>query len=103
MWHQLLSQDVEKKAIVLVVRRSVLERRVGLRIMSEPKKIRPKHNVRYQQDEKLALIKAVNLDLVYKEWCRELQLHQIPYTLIESREGSFSPIWPHQIKSLDST
>jgi len=103
MWLQLLSQNSGKKAIVLVVRRSVLERRAGVRTESEPKEIRPKHNLRFEQDQKLALLKAVNLDLVYQEWCRELRLNQIPYTLIESREGSFSPIQPYQIKSFDST
>ena len=103
MWLKLLSQNSGKKAIVLVVRRSVLEKRVVSRIDSEPKEIRPKHNVRFLRDQKMALLGAVNLDLVYQEWCRELRLNQIPFTLIESREGSFSPLQPHQIKGLDTT
>ena len=102
MWINLLSQNSGKKAIVLVAPRSVLESRLSSRVDSEPREIRPKHNVRFQQDQKLALLRAVNLDLVYQEWCRELRSNQIPYTLIESREDSFSPIQLHQIKGLDS-
>ena len=102
-WIKLLSQNSGKKAIVLVVRRSVLEKRVVSRIDSEPKKIRPKHNVRFHREQKLSLLGEVNLDLVYQEWCRELRLNQIPFMLIESREGSFSPLQPHQIKGLNST
>jgi len=103
MWIQLLSQNSGKKAIVLVVRRSILEKRVVTRVDSEPKRIRRKHNVRFLREQKLTLLREVNLELVYQEWCRELRMNQIPFTLIESRDGSFSSLQPHQIKGLDST
>jgi hypothetical protein len=102
-WLQLLSQKSGKKAIVLVARRSMLEKRILTRVDSEPKKIRRQHDVRFQRESKLALLKQVNLELVYQEWCRELRRNQIPFTLIESQEGSFAVLQPHQIKGIDST
>ena len=102
-WLQLLSQKSGKKAIVLVARRSVLEKRISTRIDSEPKRLRRQHNVLFLQEQRMALLGQVSLELVYQEWCRELRKNQIPFTLIESREGSFSPLQPHQIKGLDTT
>ena len=103
LWLQLLSQKSGKKAIVLVARRSVLEKRISTRIDSEPKRLRRQHNVLFLQEQRMALLGQVSLELVYQEWCRELRKNQIPFTLIESREGSFSPLQPHQIKGLDTT
>ncbi|MGB2965091.1 MAG: hypothetical protein WBB69_14015 [Anaerolineales bacterium] len=103
LWLQLLSQKSGKKAIVLVARRSVIERRITTRTDSEPKKIRRQHNVRFLQEQNMAFLGYVNLETVYQEWCEELRRFQIPFTLIESREGLFLPLQPHQIKGLDST
>ncbi len=99
-WKKILTLSYPKKAIVMVVPRSVLLHRIPLRKQVEPKKLKGNSSVSYPNSYWMNLLERVDLEKLYLAWCVELENKGIPYTLIDSSNESYLIIKKDQIKHL---
>jgi hypothetical protein len=89
-WLRLLRSSCAKQAVVLVATRSVLLSRMAVRRVVEPS--RNFVGVHYQQEHWQTLLRGVDLNLLYREWCRELTANGIGFRLVDSSDYRYRPM-----------
>jgi hypothetical protein len=86
---RILSADAKKSAVVLVVPRDELERRVRARVEGE---LLVGRRVDYTPEEWLTILARVDLNALYRTWLAFLDARGVTYELFVSRQGTFEAV-----------
>ena len=100
-WQKMSQLDTPKKAIILLVSRTILKKRMLSRQHVEQSKLTGHSNVGvYPSNHWTDVLDTVNMQELYLAWCAELNKANISYTLINSEGASYNIITKRQLTSL---
>jgi len=98
-WRQVLDLPVPKQALVLIVCRRVLLARMASRTVIEPSMNTTEPA--YPQHHWRGILESIDLNLLYRAWCTELQRHGISVELIDSSNYLYRPMSLADLRMLD--
>ena len=102
-WLELSKLSVPKKAIVLIVSRTTLEKRISSRRHIELINLTGKLPAKYPVRHWLGVLNTVDLYELYLNWFAELKSHGIKYTLINSETRNYEIMRQDQLKYFINT
>ena len=91
-WDQMASLAMPKKAIVLVISRSLLMERVAVRTVIEPRNIQPGRTHSYPAAEWLEIYGRVDFVDAYRVYLTYLRSKDIDHVLLDSTTSAYSPL-----------
>lgn len=100
-WAKISKSPQPKKAIILIVSRSILEKRMLSRQYVEPKSLTGFSPEYYPAKRWLQLLGAVDLKELYNVWFAELKHHGIDYTVINGENSNYEIIQKKDVKNLN--
>ena len=89
-WTSIKRARADIKAVVLVCSRDTLLKRIKKRKFVEAKGLNKQKL--YPKAKWIKMISSVNLELLYRQWCEELKLNGIPFTLVNSETDTYKVI-----------
>ena len=100
-WQKMSQLDTPKKAIILLVSRTILKKRMLSRQHVEQSKLTGHSSVGvYPSNHWTEVLDTVNMQELYLAWCAELNKAGISYTLINSEDTGYNVITKDQLQSL---